>query len=237
MAHRKEEDKKEYMVKYRENHKEEIKTCQKRYNENHQKEREEYYNKNREKILNQNKEYNKQIKIQALNILGSCNCIICGNINLNYLTVDHIDKTGSLDRKNIINGKNFYSFLSNGLYPAEKLSNLRILCYNCNCGRRKEYLTVSYELQTIQQRYQTKLWKQAFEFFGPCKTCGDTNLVHLTISHIHNDGAERRKNGEKFGVNLLAEFRKQGWPESLKEDYCLECYNCNCSRKFIDKTP
>jgi hypothetical protein len=47
-------------------------------------------------------------------------------------------------------------------------------------------------------------------------------------SYIKN--TERRRNGEGRGIRLLVDFRRQGWPESLKEDFCLECFNCNCGR-------
>jgi hypothetical protein len=100
-------------------------------------------------------------------------------------------------------------------------------------GKRKEYLNLPLMEQSKDQKFRTKLHKEAFSFFGPCKTCGNNNLIYLTISHIHNDGAERRRNGEeRGGAKLLQKFRNLGWPESLKEDFCLECFNCNCSRKF-----
>jgi hypothetical protein len=91
-------------------------------------------------------------------------------------------------------------------------------------------LNLPLEKQDKDQKFRIKLQKEAFNFFGPCKTCGDTNLTHLTISHIHDNGAEKRKNREGGGTKLLQKFRNLGWPESLKEDYCLECFSCNCSK-------
>lgn len=85
--------------------------------------------------------------------------------------------------------------------------------------------------RTYIQNYNIKIWEEAFLFFGPCRFCGQKDLQFLSISHIRNDGAEKRRNGETTGVGLLKKFRKMGWPESLKEDYCLECFNCNCSKR------
>jgi hypothetical protein len=171
--------------------------------------------------------YGREVKINVLNMLGGCKCIICENSNLDQLTVDHLDNTGNLDRKY---RKNIYSSLGNSRYPLDKISNLRVLCFNHNAGRTRSYLDLSYEEQTYSQHQQTKLWKEAFLFFGPCKTCGESDLKFLTISHIHNDGAERRRNGEKKDTHLITQFRKLGWLSSLKQDYCLECWNCNCGR-------
>lgn len=207
-----------------------IKEQKKKYNKKYKK---EYYLINKEKLDKKNKDYNKNIKIQVFNLLGGCKCVICGDEELSHLTIDHIDNTGYLDKRKGLRDHSLYRAIVNNKLTKEQFLNLRVLCYNCNCGRRKEYLNIPYELQKVNHRYQTKLWKQTLEFFGPCRTCGDTDLVHLTVSHINNDGAEKRKNGERSGVELLKKFRKLSWPESLKEDFCLECFNCNCSR---DKT-
>lgn len=193
------------------------------------------YNKlNKEKILKRKKAYDDNKKIECFTIIGNGNleCEVCKENKLSLLTIDHIDETGNEDKKIGFIGKRLYYGVLNGSYPGD-LSNLRILCFNHNCSRNRKYLDLSWKEQTRSQRHQAKLWKEAFNFFGPCKTCGESNIKFLTISHIHNDGAERARRGEpRGGVKLLMIFRKQGWPQSLKSDFCLECFNCNCSRKF-----
>ena len=158
---------------------------------------------------------------------GKPKCERCGITDLKLLTIDHIDESGYLDKKSGIT--HLYRSIVNGNYPKEKLSNLRVLCYNHNLSGPRKYLDLSYEKQNYHKRDETKLWKEAFNFFGGCK-CGITDIKFLTISHIHNDGAERRKNGEPSATDLIRKFRKMEWPEKLKKDYCLECFNCNCSR-------
>jgi hypothetical protein len=209
------------------------KKSKKNYNDNKEKIRilhKIYRSENKEKIKLYHKKHNQEKKIKVLNILGGCVCAVCGDTELSHLTIDHIDETGYIDIKNGL--KHLYDLISKRKYPRKKISNLRVLCYNCNCSRTRKYLNLLIEDQSSPQKYQTKLWKEAFSFFGPCKTCGDSDLIHLTISHIHNDGAEKRRNGEGKGVDLLVKFRKLGWAESLKQDYCLECWNCNCSQRF-----
>jgi len=193
------------------------------------KSQQEYVKKNIKKINKRTKAYNENIKIQAFNILGGCECAECGDINLDHLTIDHIDSSGFIDKKKGLYSKNLRRAIVNGKLPPEKISNLRVLCFNHNCSRTRGYLDLTWEEQKPFQRYLAKLWKEALNFFGPC-SCGISELKFLTVSHIHNDGAERRKNGEGASKDILVSFRKQGWPESLKENYRLECYNCNCSR-------
>lgn len=218
------EQNKEYMAKHKEEKRE--------YDKEYRKQNEDKIRVRRENSKEYTKEFYLNRKIQAYNILGGCKCAICGEITLEFLTIDHIDQTGSIDRKGKhVDVKNLHKdIVENNLTPKELL-NLRVLCWNHNCERFREYLDLPREKQSYQQRHQTKLWKEALDFFGPCH-CGNTDLKHLTISHIHNDGAERRRNGEKVGNALLLEFRKQGWPQSLKEDFCLECWNHNSSRKY-----
>jgi hypothetical protein len=62
---------------------------------------------------------------------GVCEC--CGESNIKFLTIDHVDGGGTkkrLDHKMF--GSGFYRILIKEGFP----KGLRILCYNCNCGRQ-----------------------------------------------------------------------------------------------------
>lgn len=58
---------------------------------------------------------------------GRCAC--CGENNLKFLTMDHVDGGGHQHRKTGIGY--IYSYLISQFMP----SGFQILCYNCNCGR------------------------------------------------------------------------------------------------------
>lgn len=61
---------------------------------------------------------------------GICEC--CGERNIKFLTLDHIDGGGSQKRlQRRLFGSGFYRIIIKEGFP----SGLRILCYNCNCGR------------------------------------------------------------------------------------------------------
>lgn len=63
-------------------------------------------------------------------------CTCCGEDNLKFLTIDHINNDGYKERTiksgKRLGGENiFYKIIREGL-PADRY---RIMCYNCNCGR------------------------------------------------------------------------------------------------------
>jgi hypothetical protein len=233
LAYNKSEKRQESIKAYREANREQMREYEKEYEEKNKERiaarRKEHDRINRDRIYKRKKDQHSQSKIDAFNILGGCKCSVCGDINLSHLTIDHVNNDGHKDRKRGLGGLSLYRAIINGKFTQEELQNLRVLCWNHNSGRTREYLDIHSGMQTKKQRWQTKLWKAAFKFFDPCP-CGVSDLKFLTISHINNDGAEKRRNGEKKGVALLVRFREQNWPEFLKETYMLECFNCNCSR-------
>lgn len=61
---------------------------------------------------------------------GKCSC--CGETELRFLTIDHMEGNGREHRKKIGRGWRFYIWLSKRGYPTK---GYRLLCYNCNCAR------------------------------------------------------------------------------------------------------
>lgn len=59
-------------------------------------------------------------------------CSCCGESEISFLTIDHMDNDGHLHRKRV-NGNQFalYRSIINDGFP----DNLQVACYNCNCGR------------------------------------------------------------------------------------------------------
>lgn len=162
-------------------------------------------------------------------------CALCGESEIKYLTLDHINNDGYKER---LNGKHLdphepyrlSTMLRDKKITLNKIkSKYQVLCWNCNAGiKRRKYMETP---NNHYQEYELMWWIVAYHFFGACRICGDIDLRHLCISHIHNDGGNRRKNGEPHGADLFRYFEKLGWPETLKNDYCLECFNCNCSKQ------
>lgn len=84
----------------------------------------------------QAKEYRKRIKKKVIKAYGGqCEC--CGITNIGFLTIDHVNDNRKEHIKELdtFEGSAFYSKLYELNYPDNY--NLRILCYNCNCGRER----------------------------------------------------------------------------------------------------
>jgi hypothetical protein len=67
---------------------------------------------------------------------------------------------------------------------------------------------------------------------GKCTCCGETILDFLTIDHIENDGAKKRKE-EKCGLGgtLYRWLKRNNYPK----DFQVLCFNCNFSKNISDK--
>ena len=239
---------KEKSAKYREENKEKLREkgveFRKKNPDKIKDRRTRYYKKNSEKIIRKQakyaaensdkiKDYHSKHYIELKNkmyeILGD-KCVVCGEKNERFLTIDHLNNDGAAKRKKFSGNLNEWTDLKKRGWPIDEIkNNFQILCYNHNCSKNRTYLNKEYSELNRYSIWQRNAWIDAFNFFGPCH-CGQSDLKFLTISHVHDDGAERRRNGEGRGVKLLVEFHRQGWTESLKEDFRLECFNCNCGR-------
>ena len=67
-------------------------------------------------------------------------CACCGEDIEKFLTIDHINNDGAaLRRKGSYarSGTGFYMWLARQIKAGKAPTDLRTLCYNCNCGRQR----------------------------------------------------------------------------------------------------
>lgn len=72
------------------------------------------------------------LKAETLAAYGGARCVCCGETVAAFLTIDHIDGCGVARRKTEGAGTTFYRLLKKRGFPP----GFRVLCFNCNCGRR-----------------------------------------------------------------------------------------------------
>lgn len=77
------------------------------------------------------KGYLQKFKRMVLDHYGQ-RCVCCGVEEEAFLTIDHINNNGKEHRAEVGNGHAFYRWIVKAGFP----SDLRILCMNCNYGKR-----------------------------------------------------------------------------------------------------
>jgi hypothetical protein len=113
------------------------KTCTKKANrESYVRNREVRLRTERLRWPTRSKERRKQHEERKQRIMqayGDGVCACCKEGILRFLTLDHINNDGIKHREMV--GSKFYKWLEDNNYPSNL--GLRVLCYNCNCGRSK----------------------------------------------------------------------------------------------------
>ena len=93
----------------------------------------DYVEKNRAKVNQKNTEWRKSVRLETLRHYseGDPLCQICGERNITFLTIDHIEGGGSEHRRKITRGGYAtYIWLRQHKFP----EGFRVLCFNCNYG-------------------------------------------------------------------------------------------------------
>ena len=62
---------------------------------------------------------------------GKCVCPPCGESNVGFLTLDHVNGDGAQHRKILKRKAGIFIWARENGYPPV----LQVMCYNCNCGR------------------------------------------------------------------------------------------------------
>lgn len=83
-------------------------------------------------IANGKKRVQYKLRLEIINAYGG-QCACCGETNPLFLSVDHTDNDGNIERKDKKYSKsNFYRFLKRNNYPKDKY---QLLCFNCNLSK------------------------------------------------------------------------------------------------------
>ena len=76
--------------------------------------------------------YSKNLRIHIINHYGN-KCYCCGETEIKFLTIDHLNNNGYEFRKKGIRGLAIYRWIIKNDFPKD----INIACFNCNCGRAK----------------------------------------------------------------------------------------------------
>ena len=140
------EHKKELCLKYYQEHKEEICKKSKEWAETHKEQVKRNQKEYRETHKDRNELEHKRITIDVLSHYseGQPKCACCGESQIEFLTIDHINghtendvRTKFISKSQpyyrFIAGYKLYRWLRQNNYP----KGYQVLCYNCNCGKNR----------------------------------------------------------------------------------------------------
>ena len=169
-------------------------------------------------------------------------CNICGEKEILFLNIDHIDgrKTEEEKRGNE-KSEALYRRLRRESYP----SGYQVLCQNCNMKkeiqRPKGNLNPTpkqLKRQIVGKKYRNKLKFEVMSFYSKgkmecnCKYCKITDIDMLSIDHI--GGRKNADHEEGLSSDEMYRWlRKTGYPS----DFQILCMNCNSGKRDGSECP
>ena len=77
------------------------------------------------------KEKRVELKRETFIHYGGAFCVCCGEDDLRFLSLDHINNDGAHQRRRLKTGINIYNWIKARGYPPQ----FQVLCMNCNFGK------------------------------------------------------------------------------------------------------
>ena len=107
----------------------------------------------------------------------------------------------------------------------------------CACGkpRIKKKMVCKRCSNVSHIKHQDFKKKVIAGYGGKCACCGEKQWEFLSVDHVNNDGAERRRKSGKAETSstLYRRLIKENFPS----DYQILCYNCNMTLGFFGYCP
>jgi hypothetical protein len=149
-------------------------------------------------------------------------CVGCDKVlPVEFLTLDHIDSDGAIERKARTNGRRFsgnnYHMLVKSGFP----DNLQTMCRNC---QQHKLITLEWVGKGVHKDYRISRVAALAALGNKCVCCGEDGFTRLNVDHIFGEG--RSENGLRGG-KLYRTIARDGNDAGLFQ--CL-CANCNHSK-------
>lgn len=207
-----------------------------------------YANANKEKVRGHKRHTHwRRKKVIIDQYGGKCQC--CGEGDIHFLTIDHANDDGKIHRQRVGEGGAMYLDIVRRGFPKDE--GLRVLCYNCNIGRRAytccphnfvDGEPIPYKIpikDAITKWRRTKLVdfrKEVISEYGcVCSCCGENNFYFLVVDHVNGNGHIEKKAGVvSCGTGLLKRIKSLGFP---KDSFQVLCYNCNSAKGTKQECP
>lgn len=110
------------------------------------------------------------------------------------------------------------------------------LCVNCGIPERPRKYGLSCEICGMRMKqYGLRIKQEVMKKYGgACTCCGETRLAFLTIDHVNDDGAEKRRAGiHGKGIGIYRLLKRTPRDLTLR----ILCWNCNLGRRATGVCP
>jgi len=169
----------------------------------------------------------RNLRKQVISNYGG-RCAVCGETNLSFLCIDHINNDGAEHRDEICGNRRsnitVYWWLKRNDFPP----GFQVLCWNHNWLKHLEHTRINNkhtERCECARRVENKLRKEVIDKYGGyCFCCGEINIDLLAIDHINGNGNKHRRtiSGDDF-YRVLRD-------SDVSNDLQVLCHNCNSGR-------
>ena len=193
------------------------------------------------------KKQRKRLKEEVISIYGN-RCTCCGEDEISFLSIHHINFNGNLERKQGLKAYYLYNKIINDPFCRESYT---LLCMNCNscitkdkaCPHKEKrvYPTAEELNKTPYPKYKN-MWGQINDrkiklsyikgYGGRCYCCGESQEEFVTMEHAKEDrGSHSRRlkaEGKPFNARgMMQDAILLNFPDT----YQLLCMNCNFAQK------
>lgn len=138
-----------------------------------------------------------------------------------------MDSQDFLGRRTRGSGNN--KFITKKCKKCQKIKDLKFFSDNKKGENGKRAICQKCTRQKQKQRV-LEIRFRIFSHYGPCKNCNISDIDLLTIDHINNDGAIKRKRKEHSrGYHFYEWIKKNNFPNYLQS----LCWNCQHKKKIL----
>lgn len=160
-------------------------------------------------------------------------CGSCGEDEVAFLVIDHINDDGADDRREWKSkASDIHKWLKRNSYP----DGYQILCGNCNL-KKERVRRRKQESKTKNSEYARKTREAArlevLERYGPtCRCCGEIDADKLVIDHVNGGGSHEKQRYPARNIYLYLVCRQVDHSR-----YQVLCQNCNQAKASFGICP
>ncbi len=179
------------------------------------------YRRNAEKIKGGVREWRRALKKEVFSHYSSGvpRCLLCGEKDLRFLCLDHVNGDGADHRRKnpSMKGNPYLWARRNGFPPI-----FRVLCHNCNV--LEHHIPGVSDSAAGKLRRKERILSHYSEGIMRCALCPTTDVRILTIDHMEGNGNAHRKSVKvASGSAFYKWIEESGFPLGFR----VLCFNHN----------